>query len=203
MGDSLTRKQTVYAALVDAKRKAVEYFATQIKSETEVKDFEVRKDSVSSYANADVKVVKELGGKWYSDAQSGDCYSVRIKAEVTSRPIDNSRQSHQRDSGHSGFTQWLTSSEYQAKFNQLFKLKMYPAVVEGRSSAGVSMFRAVFKPFPNPEFAFWSHHGINREFFENKNGLLLGNGFTLKSLQTFVDKTGIERYQATWVKDEN
>lgn len=82
MGDTRSKKQTEQAALVDAKRRAVEFVSTHIKSETEVKDLQLVKDQISSYANAAVKVIQELEKKWYKDVLSGDCYLVKIKAEV-------------------------------------------------------------------------------------------------------------------------
>jgi hypothetical protein len=54
MGDDKTRKQTERGALADAKRKAVEFAATYIKSEIEVKNFMLEKDLMSAYANAEV-----------------------------------------------------------------------------------------------------------------------------------------------------
>jgi hypothetical protein len=60
MGDDKSRKQTEQAALNDAKKKAVEFVSTLIRSETSVKNFELDKDLLSSYANAEVKVIKEL-----------------------------------------------------------------------------------------------------------------------------------------------
>lgn len=60
MGDDKSRKQTEEYALADAKRKAVEFASTYIKSETEVKDFVLAKDLLSAYAQAEVKVLQEL-----------------------------------------------------------------------------------------------------------------------------------------------
>ncbi len=83
MGEDKSRKQTEQAALSDAKRKAGESALTYIKSETEVKDFELQKDIVSAYTNAEVRVIEEQEKGWYKDDLIGDCYRVRIKAEVT------------------------------------------------------------------------------------------------------------------------
>jgi len=82
MGDDKSRKQTETAALSDAKRNAVESVKTYVSSATEVKDFEVQKDLVSAYANATVEVVETLEKAWYKDPAQGDCYRVRLKAEV-------------------------------------------------------------------------------------------------------------------------
>jgi hypothetical protein len=83
MGDDKSRKQTEDAALVDAKKKAVEFASTYIKGETEVRNFALEKDLLSAYTNAEVKVIQELAKVWYKDASSGDCFTVKIKAEVT------------------------------------------------------------------------------------------------------------------------
>lgn len=82
MGDDKSRKQTEVEALANAKRTAVEYASTYIKSETRVKDMQLEKDLINAYANATVKVLQELEKSWYRDAASGECFRTRIKAEV-------------------------------------------------------------------------------------------------------------------------
>jgi len=82
MGYDKSRKQTEEEALTNAKRKAVEYVSTYIKSETRVKDFQLEKDLIEAYANATVKIIQELERSWYRDPSSGDCFKVKIKAEV-------------------------------------------------------------------------------------------------------------------------
>jgi len=64
MGDDKSRKQTEQAAITDAKRRAVEFTSTYLKSETEVKDFVVEKDLLAAYANAEVKIIQELEKVW-------------------------------------------------------------------------------------------------------------------------------------------
>jgi hypothetical protein len=82
MGDDKSRKQTELDALTDAKRKAIEHVSTYIKSETKVKNFQLEKDLVEAYANAAIKVIQELEKSWYKDSSSGDCFKLKIKAEV-------------------------------------------------------------------------------------------------------------------------
>lgn len=82
MGEDKSKKQTEQAAMADAKRKAIEQVSTYVKSETHVKDFELEKDLVSAYANATVKVIQEFEKGWYKDATMGDCYKIKIKAEI-------------------------------------------------------------------------------------------------------------------------
>ncbi|HAS55018.1 MAG TPA: hypothetical protein DCS42_13315 [Nitrospiraceae bacterium] len=82
MGDDKSRKQTEQAALADAKKRAVEFASTYIKSETQIKDFALEKDLLSAYANAEVKIIQELDKSWYKDPSSGDCCKIRIKAEI-------------------------------------------------------------------------------------------------------------------------
>jgi len=82
MGDDKSKKQTEQAAMADAKRNAAERAMTYLKSETRVKDFAVEKDLVNAYAQATVKVIQELEKSWVKDANSGDCYRIRIKAEI-------------------------------------------------------------------------------------------------------------------------
>ncbi len=82
MGEDKSKKQTEQTAMADAKKKAIEKISTYIQSETQVKDFELQKDIVSAYANANVKIIQELGKGWYKDQTMGDCYKINIKAEV-------------------------------------------------------------------------------------------------------------------------
>lgn len=82
MGDDRSRKQTEQAAVADAKKNAVDRAATYIKSETKVENFQLQKDIIEAYQNATVKVLQELEKNWYKDPNSGDCYKLRIKAEV-------------------------------------------------------------------------------------------------------------------------
>ncbi len=82
MGYDKSKKQTEDEALAHAKRKAAEYASTYIKSETKVKNFELEKDLIEAYAHAAVKLIQEVERTWYKDPSSGDCFKVRIKAEV-------------------------------------------------------------------------------------------------------------------------
>jgi hypothetical protein len=82
MGDDKSRKQTEQAAMADAKRRAAEFTLTYLKSETQVKDFELEKDLLSAYSNAQVKIIQQLESSWYKDPSAGDCYKTKLKAEV-------------------------------------------------------------------------------------------------------------------------
>jgi hypothetical protein len=82
MGDDRSRRQTEQAAMADAKRNAAERAMTYLKSETQVKDLAVEKDLIHAYAQATVKVIQELEKSWIKDPNSGDCYRIRIKAEI-------------------------------------------------------------------------------------------------------------------------
>jgi hypothetical protein len=82
MGDDKSRNQTEQAAMVNAKRNAAERATTYLKSETQVKDFTVAKDLIDAYSRAAVTVIQELEKGWYKDPSSGECYKIKIKAEV-------------------------------------------------------------------------------------------------------------------------
>jgi Domain of unknown function (DUF4384) len=82
MGEDRSRRQAEQAALEAAKRNAIEFASTYMTSETHIKDFELEKDLVSAYANATVKIIKELEKSWYKDVNAGDCFRVKIKVEV-------------------------------------------------------------------------------------------------------------------------
>lgn len=82
MGDDKSRKDTELLAHKEASRRAAENAATYVRSETHVKDSALEKDLVSAYANSKIRVVKELEKGWFNDPQLGDCYRVKITAEV-------------------------------------------------------------------------------------------------------------------------
>lgn len=82
MGEDKSRKQAEDAALTDAKRNAMEFASTHIRSETEIKNFFLEKDLLSAYAHAEVKLLQEPIKEWYKDPNSGDCVKLRIKAEI-------------------------------------------------------------------------------------------------------------------------
>ena len=82
MGEDKSRKQTEQAAMTDAKKRAIEFISSYVTTESQVKNFQLEKDLISAYSNATVKVIQEIEKNWYKDASAGDCYRVKIKAEV-------------------------------------------------------------------------------------------------------------------------
>jgi hypothetical protein len=126
MGYDKSKKQTEEEALANAKRKAVEYASTYIKSETHVKDFQLEKDLIDAYANATVKIIQELERAWYKDASSGDCFRVKVKAEVVPDDQMMSRISRGQGvtddpSGPLHINVWADKKEYR----QSEKIKVY------------------------------------------------------------------------------
>ncbi|MCX7965896.1 MAG: DUF4384 domain-containing protein [Syntrophorhabdaceae bacterium] len=82
LSEDRTKRQTEEVGLADAKRKAIEQVSTYIQAETQIKDFEIQKDVINAYANAKVKIISS-SGRWDSEPPKiGDCYRVKIKAEV-------------------------------------------------------------------------------------------------------------------------
>ena len=81
MGVEHSRKDTERLALADAKRNAIEFARTHLESRTEMENFQLKQDLVSAFSRADVKVVEILNEVW-DDPASGDCYNIRIRAEV-------------------------------------------------------------------------------------------------------------------------
>jgi hypothetical protein len=126
MGNDKSRKQTETEALADAKRKAVDNASTYIRSETHVKDLQLEKDLIDAYANATITIVQELGKSWYNDQMSGDCFKIKIKAEVI--PDDKAMASISKGSGTSDdpntplYVQlWTEKKEYKRSE----KIKIY------------------------------------------------------------------------------
>lgn len=126
MGEDKSKKQTEQAALTDAKKKAVEKTSTYIKSETQIKDFELEKDMVAAYANANVKVIQEIEKKWYKDPSMGDCLNVKIKAEIIPdekalEKISKSKNINDDPSAPLNLQIWAEKKEYK----QGEKMKVY------------------------------------------------------------------------------
>ena len=74
MGEDRTRKQTETAAMVDAKRRAVENVISYVSA--------IEKDSAAAYENGAVDVIQQIQGDWYNAASLGDCYRIKIRANV-------------------------------------------------------------------------------------------------------------------------
>ncbi len=81
MGVDHSRKQTENLALQDAKRNAVEFSKTYIESKTQMENFQLKKDLVTAFSKANVKVIEVLNEVW-DDPSTGDCYTIKIQAEV-------------------------------------------------------------------------------------------------------------------------
>ncbi len=81
MGDDKSRKQTENAALTEARRNAVEYSTTYIQSQSRIENFELKEDLIQAFSKAAVQVLAILEKKWDPPAV-GDCYTIRIRAEV-------------------------------------------------------------------------------------------------------------------------
>jgi hypothetical protein len=126
MGNDKSRKQTETEALADAKRKAVDHASTYIRSETHVKDLQLEKDLIDAYANATITIIQELDKSWYNDQMSGECFKIKIKAEVV--PDDKAMASISKGSETSDDPNtplhvqlWTEKKEYK----QSEKIKIY------------------------------------------------------------------------------
>ncbi len=83
MGDDKSRKQTEEVARDEAKRRAAEQAATQVRSQSRVSIGTLEEDVIKIMSTGKVRVIEVLDSKWDKDG----CYNYRIRAEVTpSRP---------------------------------------------------------------------------------------------------------------------
>lgn len=118
MGEDKSRRQAGQDAAADAKRKAIELVSTYMQSETQVKNFELQKDLISVYANANVRILQEIEKEWHKDAAMGDCYRIRIKAEVIPDEKEMERagmgkQKADDPSAPLNVRVWMDKSEYK------------------------------------------------------------------------------------------
>ena len=96
--------------------------------------------------------------------------------------------------------EWITPQQYQEAFDKQVRQGFYPHKVEGRCERGGVQFHVEWKAFPLGSAGFFAHHGVTREFYENKNREYLSSGHALESLSSFTDCEGNELYQANWFK---
>ena len=126
MGEDRSKKQTENLAFEDAKRKAVEWTLTYLKSETVVNKYELQKDLIEAYSNAAIKIIQEMEKKWYKDESLGDCFKVKIKAEVIpdEKAIENISKNKQMTDDPSAplsIKLWADKKEYKGSD----KIKVY------------------------------------------------------------------------------
>ena len=77
MGVDYSKKETEQLALQDAKRQAVEFSKSYIESTTEMENFNLKKDLVTAFAQAEVQVLNVVDSQW-DDPSTGDCYKIKI-----------------------------------------------------------------------------------------------------------------------------
>ena len=82
MSNDKSRKQTEQAAMNDARREAAELALAYLKSETQVKDFELEKNLQYAYSNGQIQVIEQIESSWYKDASDVDCYKARLTMEI-------------------------------------------------------------------------------------------------------------------------
>lgn len=86
MGDDKSRKQTEEVARNEAKRRAAEQSATQVRAQSRVSIGTLEEDIIKIIASGKVRVIDVLESTWDKDG----CYKYRIRAEVTqSKPGDS------------------------------------------------------------------------------------------------------------------
>ena len=178
MGEDRSKKQTENLAFEDAKRKAVEWTLTYLKSETVVNKYELQKDLIEAYSNAAIKIIQEMEKKWYKDESLGDCFKVKIKAEVIpdEKAIENISKNKQMTDDPSAplsIKVWADKKEYKGSDKIRVYIKgnkpFYARVVY--KDAGGNMVQLL----PNP------HRGSN--YF---------NGGTIYELPSGEDKFELE-----------
>jgi len=129
MGRDMSRNQTEQAALKAAQGMAASFASTHIESTTLVENFEIKKDIIEAYSNADVKVVEILEQAWA--ACPSDCYTMRIRAEVVPR-LDK-----------------LNEGEWMANPSLPLKVNLWVSSTDNQFTAGEKMkvFLQGNKPF--------------------------------------------------------
>lgn len=82
LSEDRTKRQAEEMAVNDAKRNAAEKVFTKIKSQTTIENLQLKNDIVEAFSSSKVFVI-EQEGKWDKEPPAiGDCFKVKIKAEV-------------------------------------------------------------------------------------------------------------------------
>ncbi|OYY93011.1 MAG: hypothetical protein B7Y41_13905 [Hydrogenophilales bacterium 28-61-23] len=79
MGDDKSRKHTEEVARDEAKRRAAEQAATQVRAQSRVSIGTLEEDVIKIISGGKVRILQVLQSKWDKDG----CYTYRIRAEVT------------------------------------------------------------------------------------------------------------------------
>ena len=95
--------------------------------------------------------------------------------------------------------QWMTSAQYQREFDTRAQKGFYPHEVEGECQSDGEKFRADWRAIPSGA-SFLAHHGMTRQDYDRRNHEYPTKGYALGSVNQFKDCSGIDRYQATWLK---
>jgi len=82
MGDDKSRKQTEADALANVRRNAVEFAAVHIESQAEYRDSLLQQDLLQAFAAGSATILEVLESGWYQDPRAGDCYRLKVRAEV-------------------------------------------------------------------------------------------------------------------------
>ena len=95
------------------------------------------------------------------------------------------------------FSPWLSNFAYEQMFAKEVKRGRYPEIVQGRYQ-GHFEFRASFKASAHSS-DFYSHHGIKKSDFAQKNRLYETKGYELLNTSVF-NARGEDYYCGTWVR---
>jgi len=82
MGYDHSRRDTEKMALDDAKTKAVEYSATEVKSKATYKNELLDESLATAYSKGTATILEELEKEWFDDERLGECCRIKVKAEV-------------------------------------------------------------------------------------------------------------------------
>jgi hypothetical protein len=173
MGEDKSRKQTVQAALAEAKRKAVEFVSTYVSSETQVVNAELEHDRISAYAHAEVKILQETENAWYKDPTYGDCYKTKIKAEIipNTKSVETSNSKMDKKQEYAAqencskhalefFNIWNNEPELSnnARFTSHYSLKLHQCfVLIEYFSKEHSNYKQLYDAVARKEYGFYAH----------------------------------------------
>lgn len=96
---------------------------------------------------------------------------------------------------------WLTQKQYHELWEKKKNEGYYPISILGKCANKTELFASKWAKIPDStQFASWSI--MSKSFYDEKRIALLGNGYSLKYENKFLDCAGYNIYQTVWLKTE-
>lgn len=99
------------------------------------------------------------------------------------------------------YSEWQSFTDFNTTFyKNALQNNMFPLRIEGAVQNGQFVYRTRYGTFPqSPYRLIAAYVGLDCTQFQALNVTLVQRGFQLVSLQSFIDRGGVRRYQGSWL----